>query len=361
MLEQIQRVGPRERVQKLVISPLRGPQDFLMKDAMQSPSAPQQPPERKPVGDIPEFGRKLSLICGSCGKTGKYSVGRVLVDPHRMRGSAKEDKSAFEEAVSFSGIFLCKYCGADGPWKFPLMTSMALLASLAIPSKPGEWGVQYGELQMFDGTVKRTGAASEAYLKQKLEEQPENGYIWGRLGNFYGHAGLMDRAKAAYEKAVELDPHDAESLYNLGDLLRQEGDGKRAAECFQAAVLHARAVPNASQEFKEETGPRLPGKPIRIAPGIRRRNAIIPALRFAESSRARKSSRPGPVESGHSQRRGFCRPDVHLPDGKSAGASSPAPGQRSRNGQSESVPAGFAAERTLSTRGDSRTNTARSQ
>lgn len=195
-------------------------------------------PELKTVGEVPEFGRKVCLICGNCGKQGKYAVGRVLIDPDWFH-KPKSDDLPFDEAVSYSAIFFCKHCGADGPWKVPLMTRLALLASIAIP---GDRHVHLGLLQMFDGTFMRTDAASEAYLKQKLQEQPENAFIWGRLGNFYGHAGLMDRSRAAYEKAVELDPHEAESQYNLGNLRRNEGDLEGAAKCFEAAIRH---IPNA--------------------------------------------------------------------------------------------------------------------
>jgi hypothetical protein len=208
-------------------------------------------PNRITVGDIPELERKLSLICGHCERKGKYHVGRVLLDPARLR-AFEAGEAQFEEAVSFSGIFFCKHCGAGGPWKIPFTTSLALLALLKFSSEPGEYGVQLGQLQLFDGTRLRTGAEAEAYLKQKLDEQPENAFIWGRLANLYDHSGLLDQAKSAFEKAIQLDPGEVESLYNLGSLLRDEGDWKRAAECFESAVRHAQTAPNTSPELLEK-------------------------------------------------------------------------------------------------------------
>ena len=215
------------------------------------PNSPPEYPVRQTIGDFPELGKKLTLICGNCGRKGKYGVGRVLIDPDWVRHSP-EDHASFDEAVSYSGIFFCKHCGADGPWKIPMMTRLGLLAMLAISSSErGKFGVQIGQLQMFDGTVVRTGAAAEAHLKQKLEEQPENAYIWGRLGNFYEHNRLVDRAKAAFEQAVKLDPGEVESLYNLGCFRMVEGDAKGAAECFEAVVRHAREASRTPAELRE--------------------------------------------------------------------------------------------------------------
>ena len=225
----------------------------LLEDAVAHRSISKRAAEPTPIGDFPELGRKLKLICGSCGKSGKYHVGRVLLDPHAMKKVSHPDDAVFDEAVSYSGIFRCEHCGADGPWKTAKMTRTLLLAALAIPAnEPGELGVQFGRLQVFDGKVIKTGAAAEAYLKQKIEEQPENAFIWGRLGNFYEHAGLPDLAEAAFEKSVELDSREVESLYSLGFYRRDEGDLNAAADCFDAAIRHARTSQTVSPEKLEQ-------------------------------------------------------------------------------------------------------------
>lgn len=205
---------------------------------------PHNEPDIPTVADYPELGRELSLICESCGKKGTYQVGRVLIHPVAVR-SFTEGKAPLEDAISFSGIFHCKHCGAAGPWKVPPKTSAVLIAFLTMPSsKQGEYGVQFGAMTLFDGTVARTGAEAEAYLKKKLEEQPQNAFIWGRLGNLYEHAGLLKQAKDAFERSVQLDPEDVESLYSLGTYRMDDGDWKSAAECFEAALQHAPRRPH---------------------------------------------------------------------------------------------------------------------
>ena len=223
---------------------------------MPNPSASRNPsaqPLNRGVHELPEIGRKLRLICGECNRSGKYGVGRVLIDPDWVRASAKSE-SSFDEALTFSGIFYCNHCGAGGPWKVPTRTKMGLFARLFLSSgKPGEHGVQFGKLQLFDGKFVRTGAAAEAHLRKKLQEEPDNAYIWGRLGNFYSHAGSAELAKGAYEKAIELDPDEFESLYNLGCLLREEGDWKGAAEYLDAAVRRAKSARDAHPEVRDAT------------------------------------------------------------------------------------------------------------
>jgi len=199
------------------------------------------PPELPPICDFPELGQKLTLMCESCGRKEAYHVGRVIIDPFKIR-SYSEQNNSFEDAVVFSGIFYCQHCGADGPWEIPLNTRMGLLAILALPSSQvGEYGVQIGKMQLFDGTVTRTGAEAEAYLKQKIEEQPENAFLWSRLGNLYEHAGFAERAREAFEKSVHLDPTEVESQASLGEYYMNDGDWTSAAECFEAALVHAPA------------------------------------------------------------------------------------------------------------------------
>lgn len=194
---------------------------------------------RQVVGDIPEFKRKLRLTCGACERNGDYRVGRVIIDPDWFEKNRPADHP-FEEYVSFSGVFRCKRCGAGGPWEIPGSTqTWLLLALVANAIIRRQSGILIGRLQLFDGTVTRSGAESEDYLKKKIEENPQDAFLWGRLGNLYDHAGLEKQAHAAYEKGAELDEKEIESNYHLGRYRQWEGDLYGAAECFQRVIRHA--------------------------------------------------------------------------------------------------------------------------
>lgn len=192
-------------------------------------------PRSKPVGEFPQVRPKLKLVCGPCGCAGNYAVGRVLVDPE-LWADYRDGSVPFEDLLSFSGLFRCKHCGADGPWQIPPTTETMLIAALAMPTEPGEFGVQFGVLQLSDGTRSRSGATSEAHLKQKIAEEPDNAFLWGRLGNFYQHAGVLDQARAAFEKSLELDPDEIESLHSLANYRMAEGDLTGAGAYYERVV-----------------------------------------------------------------------------------------------------------------------------
>ena len=48
--------------------------------------------------------------------------------------------------------------------------------------------------------------------------------------------GLWNEARFRFERAVELDPDDAEALNNLGVALEQQGEFVRAKEAFEKAL-----------------------------------------------------------------------------------------------------------------------------
>ena len=55
------------------------------------------------------------------------------------------------------------------------------------------------------------------------------------LGVIYRYVGRYDDAREQLEKVIELDPHDAESWFQLG-MAVNDADPRRAAECFEKAM-----------------------------------------------------------------------------------------------------------------------------
>src|SRR5687767_15280169 len=114
-------------------------------------SAPKTPLEYE------EFDSQLELSCRNCGKKGKFSVGRIFVDPATMlKVHAKE--ASYEEAVYFSGHFCCKKCGLGGPWDLPPRTQLRLTALMVLAhGQKSVLPIHYGALHLFDGTPCHSG------------------------------------------------------------------------------------------------------------------------------------------------------------------------------------------------------------
>lgn len=167
---------------------------------------------------------ELRLVCGRCGKGGNYRVGEAVIDLDRF----VEDP---DEAVAFTGIFRCAHCAAEGPWKVPALSRMTIMARKLL----GRDLVSIGTIGMFDGTVVRSGAEAVRHLRALLADDPENAFLWDRLGNACLTGGALGEAVRAWERALELDPEEIRSRFSLG----------RAAfelDLFAEAVPHLHAV-----------------------------------------------------------------------------------------------------------------------
>lgn len=174
--------------------------------------------------ELGKDGPELALDCGACGERGRYRAGRVLIDPERLRGDP-------DGSVAFTGVFGCRRCGAEGPWKLPTMTRIALLGKLIAKRDD----VIAGKLVLFDGTTVRTGAEAVRHLRALLEKDPESAFLWDRLGNAYQTGGVLDEAVRAWERAIAIDEDALESHYSLGLLGAEVG-------LFGEALPHLHAV-----------------------------------------------------------------------------------------------------------------------
>ena len=80
--------------------------------------------------------------------------------------------------------------------------------------------------------------------------------VWREIGATYLEAGMLTEAREALEKFVERRAFDAEGLYYLGKVLRQQGDDDRARELFEQAVESAKTSP----DFRRTSNIRYWGK-----------------------------------------------------------------------------------------------------
>ncbi len=205
---------------------------------------PSQPPHRVVTPqEFPPFEGQVALRCQACGKTAKYAVGRIFVDPQQLRASDSQ-KPKYEDMVSFTGYFHCRRCGAGGPWEFPPRTVMQLqLLMVLATQKPAAADVHFSRVQLFDGTFIRTATEGEAHLQKLIEANPNDYFLWSRLGNLYEQAEEDERAFDAFSRAVKLNPQDVESHYSLGCYLAERKQLVQAAEHFTQVLRHCRTTP----------------------------------------------------------------------------------------------------------------------
>ena len=77
--------------------------------------------------------------------------------------------------------------------------------------------------------------AKEAYEKA-IELDPKDARAYNNLANVYYEEKDYEKAKEAYEKAIELDPNFAGAYNNLGILYYKEKDYEKAKEAYEKAI-----------------------------------------------------------------------------------------------------------------------------
>ncbi len=202
------------------------------------------------VQAVPRLRKPLSLVCGVCGASGRYKVGTVMVDPTVAEPS---EPDSMEKDVGFSGYFRCRKCDAGGPWDLPDGTK-AHVAAMLLAHVAGMEDVPLviGAMATFDKKTFRYATEGEAHLKKLIDREPDRAFLWVRLGNLYSNAEQYERAEAAYQRALELDPKDIEAHSMYGQLLV---DGDRLLEAvphFHAVLKHVREARQVNKKLRRE-------------------------------------------------------------------------------------------------------------
>ena len=200
------------------------------------------------VYDAPRMEKRLSLVCGVCGATGRYDVGTVMINPSVAKA---RDPDAIKQAVGFTGYFRCRKCDAGGPWELPAETVMQVTAlMIAAMSGMEDVPLVFGCTATFDKQITRYATDGEAHLKKLIEREPERAFLWVRLGNIYSHGGENERAEKAYRRAMELDPKDIEVHFMLGQLLIKTARPLEAVPNLHAVLENVRDARQVSKELR---------------------------------------------------------------------------------------------------------------
>ncbi len=75
-----------------------------------------------------------------------------------------------------------------------------------------------------------------AGLEFKTSQNPGDIAGWIQLGNLYFDSDLPEKSIAAYEKALALNPDNADVLTDQGVMYRKNGKFDKAIQCFDKAV-----------------------------------------------------------------------------------------------------------------------------
>ena len=192
-------------------------------------------------------------------------------------GEERDGEGGISTELLLRGVALTIFGLLGGAWILVLAASAssqmsvwctrdALWASLnkAMAPYPTYMGYQRAQSDAFAGygtQLARAGdmpGAAEA-LEAAVRQYPANDRAQFMLAGVFAARATespieRDRAVAAYQRALELAPHNARAHFNLGTLLQFQGQWTSAAEAFeQSAKLHVQRHGESHEEARHAT------------------------------------------------------------------------------------------------------------
>ena len=210
----------------------------------------------------------LELTCQTCGKTGQYDAGLLSFNIRKFNDKAAVDffeqdslKLNILEYSQFTGYFRCYYCNDAGKWLLTPETDEAikkefLYAFITLKENSNlkqKNPIVFNEIAYDGGRIKpRWATDAEQHFLDILEKKPKDSYRWNRLGNLYFKGRRFDLAFAAFEKSLEVDPKQVESLFSLGKIFFWVGDDEKAKHFFRQVILYACSYRHLGKEKMKE-------------------------------------------------------------------------------------------------------------
>lgn len=112
--------------------------------------------------------------------------------------------------------------------------------------------VHYGEIQLSDGYVPIYATDGEEHLLNLIAISPTNSLLWNKLGNLYFTGSRAELAMAAFEKSIELDPHQVEAHLSIANILMQLKNYKQAIHHLHQMMIAAENYPHLeAKNFRE--------------------------------------------------------------------------------------------------------------
>lgn len=79
-------------------------------------------------------------------------------------------------------------------------------------------------------------AVENSTIAPRIEDVPKNAHIWNEIGNVYFNSGAFDRAMAAFNKAIELDPEYGRPYGNLALAYSNHGRYPEAIPLYKKSI-----------------------------------------------------------------------------------------------------------------------------
>jgi tetratricopeptide (TPR) repeat protein len=187
----------------------------------------------------------------------------LAAGPHIRRGARVEDASVLDltptvlhylglpPAKDMDGKVLTAIFEPEFESEHPL-TYVASYESAKPESKPGEPAEDYGKQELAENLA---GLEALGYVKgEKKEEataEASSPEIHDNLARIHLREGRLDEAVAEFEKALALNPHDADALLGLAGIAALRGNRPRAEHLAQVALASNPDFPPALAQLAE--------------------------------------------------------------------------------------------------------------
>ncbi|MFO0658542.1 MAG: hypothetical protein U0165_01720 [Polyangiaceae bacterium] len=173
---------------------------------------------------------RLRLRCRDCGAEHTYRVPRATI------GKARENDVDQGVSVVLHRQITCVQCGAIDRYTLA-PRSLLHLQVQALESRKGESStVSLGEIKLSDGTAVTSASQALQRARELAEAAPTSAIAQRRVGNVAKAMGYdVEVSIAAWKKAVELDPNELDSGFQLAVELTQRGDLKGAMPYVEQA------------------------------------------------------------------------------------------------------------------------------
>ena len=117
----------------------------------------------------------------------------------------------------------------------------------------------------------RDWPAAEVGYRRVLERNPNDAPIWVQLGHTLKEQGAIAEALVAYQRADQIAPDQADTLHQIGRMLRALGDNEAAFGYYDRALHIDKSIPGADREaaliraiLRSRHNPRFRGLPDRL-------------------------------------------------------------------------------------------------
>ena len=203
--------------------------------------------------DFPE--NILYLQCPHCHQKDKYNVGTIIYNPIKYNNLFQEKKLLcgngqapqvdWLDCIQSTAYFRCHNCNGAGSWIFTKEARQSVETGIILDrfklirfKKLRKYIKGHLEIGCRE-IVPQWNTDIEEFFLNQLSAKPKDAYIWGRLGNSYYNGGRPELAVAAYERSIQHDREQLESLYSLGMILAWVDEPEESMKHLRQVLIAA--------------------------------------------------------------------------------------------------------------------------